>query len=67
MEREGGQIGGKQVLEGLAASNGSRGRQTTHMQDAVRGAQVVDNVHVSLVALLFPAQHELLVVFCGHG
>src|SRR5262245_14741797 len=35
MEREGGQIGGKQVLEGQTASNGSRGRQTTHMHNAV--------------------------------
>src|SRR5262249_31243401 len=56
LEHEGDQIGGKEVLEGLAASHGSRDRQATHMQNTVCGTQVVDNIHVALIALLLPAQ-----------
>ncbi len=63
---EGGEVGGDQLPECLAAPDWSR--DTTDTADVVRAAKLIDDVQVPLAPeLSFPAQHELLVLFGGHG
>src|SRR5258707_11752933 len=61
-----GAIGGKQLLEWLAASDWSREGEAAHVEHAVSSTKLIDYVRVSLVALLFPSQNKLLVLLCGH-
>src|SRR6266540_5599627 len=62
---EGGEVGGNQLLERLAALDWSR--DTTDTADVVRTAQFIDDVQVPVAPeLLFPAQHELLVLLSAH-
>src|SRR5579859_1471194 len=61
---EGGEVGGKQVFEGLASSDGC----SRHMTCIVGGVEFINDIQVSFVPdLVFPAQHELFIVFGGHG